>query len=682
MAVCSEAGTGIPVIDIAPLASGDAAAAKAAGGALCHAFEMVEFAYVNSRLAEMHGVKVEGLIGGDTVNVFADPTSRARMLEQFGRDGRVRDLELLLRRADGSTYWALISIEPIQFEGKNGRIAWAYDITERKQAEQAQRELLESSPVGVSIHSFDGESLFANQAFADMLGCTLAAAKEFNAADIYTDRNMRTRVLDAMKRGERLDGVESEQQRQDGSTARVLLHFQPLDYGGQQALIAWHYDLTERLEAEQALRESEDRLSTILEASPIGVSIIDGNGVRIWANSRLAEMYGQSVEKLVAQDTVEVFTDPAARARLRDEFDQHGLVRDMEMEMSRVDGTEFLALISMEPTEFGGENARIAWVYDIEERRQAEQALRESEDRLSRILEVSPLGLSILETGTNVRLWANSRLAEMYGSTVDDLLGHDSSSVYPDLREREKLLQRFQEGADVRNTEVLLRRMDGTPFWALVTFEPIEFEGKPARISWVYDITERKNAEQEIAEKSAILEEVMESIDQGISMFDQDLNGLAYNSRFLDLLEFPADSFSTNDPFEKFIRYNVEREEYGPGDVEEQVRDNVEAARRFEPHQFERTRPNGTVLEIRGRPTASGGIVTTYTDITARRQAEQLIRESEDRLSTILEASPIGRLRRSRGRRDPARHPRARGNVGQVRAGICRQRCCGAVLRS
>ena len=401
------------------------------------------------------------------------------------------------------------------------------DITARKQAEQIIRAseqqlsaILEASPIGVSIHSFDGECLFANQAFADMLGCTLTEAMTFNAAEIYSDRNMRSRVLDAMKRGERLDGVESEQQRRDGSTARVLLHFQPLDYGGQTALIAWHYDLTERLEDEQEIRESEQRLRTLLDTSPIGVSIIDDS--------------------------------------------------------------------------------------------------------------------------TNQRVWANSRLAEMHDTTVEDLMGTVTAEVFADPTAWSRMLEQARRDGGVRDLELLVQRADGSQYWALISIEPIQFEGRKGRIAWAYDITERKQAEQAVVEQSEILEEVMESVDQGISMVDKNLNGLALNSRFFELLEFPTEIFSVDDPFDKFIRYNAERGDYGPGDVEEQVRTRVVLASKFEPHQFERHRPDGTVMEIRGRPTKSGGFVTTYTDITTRKLAEQALRESEERLSTILEASPVG----------------------------------------
>lgn len=136
--------------------------------------------------------------------------------------------------------------------------------------------------------------------------------------------------------------------------------------------------------------------------------------------------------------------------------------------------------------------------------------------------------------------------------------------------------------------------------------------------------SERNQALRDLANKTAILEATLNNVDQGISFADTDLNLVAFNQRFLELLEFPLDRFHPGDPFECFIRYNAERGEYGPGDVESQVKERVDLARHFKPHRFERERPDGTVIEIRGNALPDGqGFVTTYTDITKRKRAEQ-----------------------------------------------------------
>ncbi len=133
-------------------------------------------------------------------------------------------------------------------------------------------------------------------------------------------------------------------------------------------------------------------------------------------------------------------------------------------------------------------------------------------------------------------------------------------------------------------------------------------------------------------QQSELLHLTLESIDQGISMVDDKLNLVVMNDRFYELLDFPKDQMPIGTPLRKAFEINANRGEYGPGDINEQINERLALAQKMEPHQFTRTRPDGTVLEIRGEPIASGGFVTTYSDITVRIRAEQEAKAAQARL--------------------------------------------------
>ena len=112
----------------------------------------------------------------------------------------------------------------------------------------------------------------------------------------------------------------------------------------------------------------------------------------------------------------------------------------------------------------------------------------------------------------------------------------------------------------------------------------------------------------------------------GISVFDKNLRMVYCNEQQKKLLEYPDDLFAGGYPtLEDLYRLNATRGEYGPGDVEEHVSVRMELAREQRPHVFERTRPNGTVLEIRGVPLEGGGFVTTYLDVTEQRKTQAMV---------------------------------------------------------
>lgn len=139
--------------------------------------------------------------------------------------------------------------------------------------------------------------------------------------------------------------------------------------------------------------------------------------------------------------------------------------------------------------------------------------------------------------------------------------------------------------------------------------------------------------EQELANKAALLELVLNSVNQGISFMNKDLVLEMCNKRFGELMQLPPELTRPGAKMEDMAYYNARRGEYGPGDVDEQVRQRAALARQFLPHHFERTRPtDGVTLEITGIPTADGGMVTTYADVTERKAAELRIRELNETL--------------------------------------------------
>lgn len=141
----------------------------------------------------------------------------------------------------------------------------------------------------------------------------------------------------------------------------------------------------------------------------------------------------------------------------------------------------------------------------------------------------------------------------------------------------------------------------------------------------------------------------LDLLDRGLSIFDRDLKLVAWNRAYLRLLGFPETMGYVGAPFESFIAYNAQRGDYGPGNAAALVAERMEAARDFRAHEIERTRPNGQVLRIRGEPVPGHGFVTLYSDVTAERQAEAMIRVHTEELEMRV-AERTAELQRSEQR--------------------------------
>ncbi|OYU45272.1 MAG: hypothetical protein CFE44_08365 [Burkholderiales bacterium PBB4] len=137
---------------------------------------------------------------------------------------------------------------------------------------------------------------------------------------------------------------------------------------------------------------------------------------------------------------------------------------------------------------------------------------------------------------------------------------------------------------------------------------------------------ELSRREAELAHKAALLELVVRNVDQGISFVNADMRVDLCNGKFAELLDLPPQLCVPGVPLLEVFRFNAARGEYGPGDPEALAQMRLAIARQCLPHQFERVRPeDGRTLEITGRPTPDGGMVTTYVDITERKEAERRI---------------------------------------------------------
>jgi len=142
-------------------------------------------------------------------------------------------------------------------------------------------------------------------------------------------------------------------------------------------------------------------------------------------------------------------------------------------------------------------------------------------------------------------------------------------------------------------------------------------------------------------EPTTILQHFLDYLPSGVSLVGPDLELVACNAKFKELLDLPDELFADGlASLPRIVHFNAVRGDYGSGDPEEIAAASVERARKMEPHVFERTRPNGVVLEVRGTPLPGGGFVSIYTDITKRRQTEQALRDSETELRLLTDNVP------------------------------------------
>jgi diguanylate cyclase (GGDEF)-like protein/PAS domain S-box-containing protein len=181
---------------------------------------------------------------------------------------------------------------------------------------------------------------------------------------------------------------------------------------------------------------------------------------------------------------------------------------------------------------------------DIAERFEAARQLRESEERLWRLLEESPVGVSVSRRSDGRVVFVNSRFTDILGMSKEEFLGSRAREHYVDNAQRQVVLAILRRDGRLDDAEVEFRRKNGSPFWSLLTIRPADFEGEPVNLAWIYDITERKAAEQQIL----LASKVLESVTEAVLITDADNRIIFVNPAFTTITEYSKQEVLGQDP--------------------------------------------------------------------------------------------------------------------------------------
>jgi signal transduction histidine kinase len=129
-----------------------------------------------------------------------------------------------------------------------------------------------------------------------------------------------------------------------------------------------------------------------------------------------------------------------------------------------------------------------------------------------------------------------------------------------------------------------------------------------------------------------LVQSSIEHISQGISVVDQQMRMVAWNRRYLEFFEYPVEYVRPGRPVADLIRFNLERSGCRMDELEAEVEKRIRYLKEGSPHNFERYRPEGRVLEVSGNPMPGGGYVTSYTDITVHKELERQLRSANETL--------------------------------------------------
>ncbi|HMQ52319.1 MAG TPA: PAS domain S-box protein [Anaerolineae bacterium] len=400
----------------------------------------------------------------------------------------------------------------------------------------------------------------------------------------------------------------------------------------QQALA----EIAERKRTEKALLLSEERFAKAFRASPYALILSRlADGLILEVNDSWQNISGYSRAEVIGESslTLNMFVDPADRQRAVAQLQQQGFVRDFELEIRCKSGQLRQVSLSIERIELNQEPYMLTIMNDITERKQAEQAvqeseaaLRTSEQRLRVIFDHAGVGIVEVDTAESRFIAANDRVLEILGYQREELLGmtvHDLTA--PEDRDRSDDLntQLYQGHLDRFDYEKRYLKRDGSPLWVHVTVSAVrDSDGKYLRsVATIEDISARQQAEAAMWAAHQRISEILESIQDVFYSVDKNWH-FTYVNRQAEAVWGKKQGDLIGQHIWELFPQVVGSYPY------HQIQRAMQERQAL---HFETLSPIiNTWIEVHVYPTADGGLSVYFRDVSKRKQAEMELQRARD----------------------------------------------------
>ena len=533
------------------------------------------------------------------------------------------------------------------------------NITERKQSLRLLGAAVEQSTESILITDAElsrpgPRILFVNPAFTRMTGYTAAEVLgktprllQGEKSDAATLRRLR----ETLARGETFAG-ETINYRKDGTEFNMEWQISPIrDAAGKIThFVAIQHDVTERNRAERALRDSDARYRALFEGSADGIAVVDIKTKRFkYANPSLCRMFGYTENELKTRGLKDVHPADSLRS-VEAHFDAQArgdktLAEDVPC--LNKDGSVFHADISTIRTTIDGVPCNVGFFRDITDRKRAENALRESNEKFEQLADNISDMFWVCSPDMNKILYLSPAFERIWGRSVAALYADPAQwrdFVLPEDRERTQLAFAALAG-ETRSLEVEYRivRPDGEIRWVQVRgFQVRDVADKLIRLAGIVtDVTGRKLAETKLAEAGGLLDAMLDNSPDLIYFKDRSSRFVRFSKSFLSRIGLTNPAMMVGKTDADF--YADDHARTTLVDEQEIIRTGIPLIGKQEKETYPDGRVTWALTTKMAWRDGTGKTVGTFgisKDVTALKEAEDELAYERDQLRALLDTAP------------------------------------------
>ena len=475
--------------------------------------------FVNSTAKKIFGAtNEEALVGRPAISIV-HPDSQKLVTERIKalleKGVPMPRAEEKFVRLDGTPIEVETAAAPTTYQGKRAVQVVVRDISERKRAEKALKEseekfkaIAEFCPNMIFIN-LNGKVVYVNNKCSEILGYSKDEflSPAFNFMDLIAaqDKEKVGRIFSSRLEGKETFSYEYMLMTKDGRMLNAINSAGMIIYDGQKALLGIVTDISQQKQVEEKLQKSEERLKKAQTMAHIGNwEWYPKSDVLHWEEENY-KIFGLPPETKPSMKAFldAIHPDDLGFVKKAIEEAMKGKPYDIDMRIRRPDQTERVIHAYGEfSRDAKGERERLfGTVQDITERKRAEQAIIDSEEKFKAIFEDSRDGLILADVKTKKFIMGNIAICKMLGYTKEELLCLDVNKIHPE-KDVPWVLETFekQTKGEIKVASLPVQRKDGSVLIADVSTSPLTLAGKKYLMGSFRDITERKKMEDALKE--------------------------------------------------------------------------------------------------------------------------------------------------------------------------------------
>jgi len=491
---------------------------------------------VNPSMAKILGFSVDEMIGKSLFSFMDEKEAEITKTHlEKRKKGISEERDAVFTHKEGKKVYLRIRASPIfDNEGNyEGTYAFLADITQRKLAEQKIKEseekfrrITEQSLMGVAILQ-DDEIKYANQKLADTFGYEVEEILSWNKGEFIKtiDPEFQDLVIEQVRKKQQgskdvLTHYKFKGIKKTGEEIWLENYSKPIEYKHGTADLVTLIDITEQKITEENLKESEEMFRNIAEQSLMGIAILQDD-VYKYVNQQFLDTIGYSYEEIINWKPKEYrkLIHPDYRLFMMEQAKkkQKGM-KDItphyEFKGIKKNGKSLWAEIFSKTIKYNGRNADLITRIDITDKKEAEEKLRESEEMFRTIAEQAFIGVLIIQDD-GIK-YANNALLKIFEYHRDDIDGMVKNDllrfIHPEdlqyLREYRKKLRLNEENIKPYYSYRVFTN-SGKKKWIDQFSKEIIYKGKPAELVMIMDVSEKKQAEQELVKLNNLKSEFL-----------------------------------------------------------------------------------------------------------------------------------------------------------------------------